>query len=110
MVGLLCQYNPSAVLWYLQHGESYDLKEAAAQCRAAGVQEGEAYLHEKMGDVDAAMRIYVEAVDTANKNLRKVLTATPQLLYDIDRALLASVGRGAKRWASKADNRPRARP
>ena len=77
----------------MQHGEQYDLKEAAAQCHAAGVQEGEAFLYEKMGDVAAAMRIYVEALDTANSRLRAEFTARPRLLYEVDGKLLTSLGR-----------------
>lgn len=71
------------------------------------MQAGEAYLCEKMGDVTAAMRIYVEAVETANEKLRSSLAARPRLLYEIGTTMLGMVGRGTRLGAKGGTGRRR---
>lgn len=85
------------MLLYLQHADAYDLKEAAAACRTAGVKAGEAYLCERMGNVAGAMDIHVEAVEEANSKLHSQLVTRPVLVYSVDASMVEGLGGEAAR-------------
>ncbi|GAX83579.1 hypothetical protein CEUSTIGMA_g11004.t1 [Chlamydomonas eustigma] len=101
-VKLLCSYAPSEVLPFLSEGslsmssnasrpfaaasaasssgradsaapEGYDVQRCISYCRAAHVVDAEAYLHERLGDLDAAGKLYIALVQRACTNLDAVL-------------------------------------
>ena len=59
-VKLLCQFEPGSVLPFLQSHDSYSVDESLRHCLAHGAQAGAAFLLERRGDVQSALRIYVE--------------------------------------------------
>jgi hypothetical protein len=63
-IRLLCRFAPPEVLPFLQGGgtQSYDVRAAITHCAAAGVADAEAYLHERLGDLTAALRLYSREV------------------------------------------------
>ena len=42
--------------------EGYDVRRCISRCRAAGVVDAEAFLHERLGDLDEAGRLYLSEV------------------------------------------------
>ena len=90
-VKLLCTFEPQSVLTFLSMGrlssntdmltiaasgqnsgtpsnaaleapEGYDVRRCIAHCRAAGVVDAEAFLHERLGELDEAGRLYLSEV------------------------------------------------
>lgn len=61
-VRLLAEYEPSSVLAFLQQHQEYDVRRCIQICRTAGVLDGEAYLHERLGEYDAAMRLHLKDI------------------------------------------------
>ncbi len=61
-VRLLAEYEPSSVLAFLQQHQEYDVRRCIEICRTAGVLDGEAYLHERLGEYDAAMRLHLKDI------------------------------------------------
>eukprot|EP00775_Hariotina_reticulata_P011040 gene11040-11195_t len=56
-VQLLARFEPHHVLPFLQSHNSYNVAAAIKACKAQGVTDAEAFLHERLGDLDAALRL-----------------------------------------------------
>jgi len=68
-VRLLCRFQPSEVLPYLQANDSYDIDACLKDCLEYDAKPAAAFLLERKGDVQSALEIYLEAVGTANADL-----------------------------------------
>ncbi|GAB4818305.1 hypothetical protein N2152v2_005351 [Parachlorella kessleri] len=68
-VELLCQFEQAAVLPFLQSYDSYGVDECLRHCLRHRVQDGAAFLLERRGDVQSALKIYIQALDGANRAL-----------------------------------------
>ncbi|KAL4853636.1 Vacuolar protein sorting-associated protein 8 [Chlorella vulgaris] len=66
---LLCQYEPQSVLSYLQSHDTYGVDECLQHCLQLSVQDGAAFLLERRGDVHSALRILIQNLDSANRQL-----------------------------------------
>jgi len=100
-IRLLCRFAPSEVLPFLQGGaQSYDVRAAIRHCAAAGVADAEAYLHERLGDLAAALKLYLREVAARNDGLEAAVRAggapafalPPQLAAAVERAQGGSGG------------------
>lgn len=76
-VRLLCRFQPSAVLAYLQANDAYDVDACLADCLERGVTSAAAFLLERKGDVQSALEIYLRDVDAANAELIKAAVHAP---------------------------------
>ncbi|KAL4426026.1 hypothetical protein ABPG75_010042 [Micractinium tetrahymenae] len=68
-VRLLCLYEPRSVLPYLQSHDAYGVDECLQHCLEHRVQDGAAFLLERRGDVHSALKIYIQTLDRANRQL-----------------------------------------
>jgi len=71
-IGLLCHYEPHAVLPFLQsHTGYYTIEECLQHCMKykGKVRQGAAYLLEKMGDIGGALKMYLEYSEEATMEL-----------------------------------------
>lgn len=75
-IRLMCQFDPESVLGYLQRAD-YDVEECLECCRANGLRGAQAFLLDKMGDLDAAFLIHLEDVETVNREM--VACSTPEM-------------------------------
>ena len=64
-IRLMCRFDPESVLGYLQRAD-YDVEECLECCRANGLRGAQAFLLDKMGDLDAAFHMYLEDVEKIN--------------------------------------------
>ncbi|KAA6422788.1 MAG: hypothetical protein FRX49_07323 [Trebouxia sp. A1-2] len=56
-VGLLCQFEPAAVLPFLQSHDSYRVEACLPSCQRYEVNDAHAYLLERLGDIAAAIKL-----------------------------------------------------
>jgi len=91
-IRLLCRYDPESVLGYLQRAD-YDVEECLECCRASGHRAAQAFLLDKMGDLDAAFLIHLEDVETINGEMVacSTLEAAGELTSRADAACDAAV-------------------
>jgi hypothetical protein len=68
-VRLLCRFQPNDVLPFLQAHDTYNVDECLKHCIDHGAREAAAFLLERKGDVQAALKMYLEQVDVANTAL-----------------------------------------
>ena len=68
-VRLLCRFQPTDVLPFLQSHDTYNVDECLKHCTDHGAREAAAFLLERKGDVQAALKMYLEQVDVANSAL-----------------------------------------
>ncbi|KAL0018560.1 hypothetical protein WJX77_004866 [Trebouxia sp. C0004] len=68
-VGLLCQFEPTAVLPFLQSHDSYRVEACLPSCQRYEVNDAHAYLLERLGDVAAAIKLYVRDIQRCNSAL-----------------------------------------
>ncbi|KAL0030409.1 hypothetical protein WJX79_001821 [Trebouxia sp. C0005] len=61
-VGLLCQFEPAAVLPFLQSHDSYRVEACLPSCQRYEVNDAHAYLLERLGDIAAAIKLYAEGL------------------------------------------------
>lgn len=72
---LLCAFAPEEVLPFLQGHEVFDVRAAIQHCRQHGVTNAEAFLHERLGDMEAAVQLHLRAVNGAADALEGALLA-----------------------------------
>jgi Region in Clathrin and VPS len=65
-VRLLCRFQPSDVLPFLQAHDTYNVDECLKHCIDHGAREAAAFLLERKGDVQAALTMYLEQIDLVN--------------------------------------------
>ncbi|KAK9839358.1 hypothetical protein WJX84_012353 [Apatococcus fuscideae] len=65
-IRLLCQFNATAVLPFLQGHDAYRVEMALACCQQHGIPAAEAYLLERQGDIPAALAIFISEINKAN--------------------------------------------
>ncbi|DBA69468.1 TPA: hypothetical protein ACH3X2_012810 [Trebouxia sp. C0005] len=68
-VGLLCQFEPAAVLPFLQSHDSYRVEACLPSCQRYEVNDAHAYLLERLGDIAAAIKLYVRDIERGNSAL-----------------------------------------
>lgn len=72
-VRLLCRFQPSSVLAFLQSHDTYDVDACLKHCIDNGARAAAAFLLERRGDIRAALKIYLEEVHLANNALIAVV-------------------------------------
>lgn len=72
-IQLLCRFEPQSVLPFLQAHEHYDVRAAIKHCRAYGVADAEAYLHERLGELEAALKLYLADVAHSSDIMEEAL-------------------------------------
>jgi hypothetical protein len=73
---LLCRHAPSEALPFLRSGaRAYDVRAALRHAAAAGAADAEAYLHERLGDVAAALRLYLKQLGASGDALEAAVHA-----------------------------------
>ncbi|GFR42939.1 hypothetical protein Agub_g3815, partial [Astrephomene gubernaculifera] len=114
-VRLLCEYDPSAVLPFLQHHDhEYDVRHCIQLCRTAGVLDAEAYLHERLGDLETALELHLADVERRNRELEAavcsgaipcchVAGAGAGAPEGVAAAAAAAAGEGAEEGGAAAD-------
>ncbi|KAL0048183.1 hypothetical protein WJX82_009442 [Trebouxia sp. C0006] len=68
-VGLLCQFEAAAVLPFLQSHDSYRVEACLPSCQRYKVNDAHAYLLERLGDIAAAIKLYVHDIERCNSAL-----------------------------------------
>ncbi|CAL8466179.1 g5715 [Coccomyxa elongata] len=66
---LLCEFEPAAALPYLQAHDAYRVEAVLPYTQRFGVDDAQAYLLERLGDVQAALGIFCGAAERANAAL-----------------------------------------
>ena len=79
-IRLMCRFDPESVLGYLQ-GADYDVDECLECCRSNGLRSAQAFLLDRMGDLDAAFRIHMEDIEVINGEM--VGCSTPKAPGDL---------------------------
>ncbi|GIL71113.1 hypothetical protein Vretifemale_1731, partial [Volvox reticuliferus] len=62
-VQLLCEFEPCAVLPFLEQHHEYDVRHCIRLCGAAEVWDAEAYLHERLGEWETALVLHLRNVE-----------------------------------------------
>lgn len=68
-VRLLCNHRPNNVIKFLAANDSYDVDECLKYCLEGGIHDGAALLLERRGDVQGALRLHLDRVKIADRNL-----------------------------------------
>lgn len=63
------------MLPFLQSHDTYGVDDSLRHCLAHGAQAAAAFLLERRGDVQSALRIYVEALEASNRDLVEAVKA-----------------------------------
>ncbi|KAL3136710.1 hypothetical protein ABBQ38_005943 [Trebouxia sp. C0009 RCD-2024] len=82
-VGLLCQFEPSAVLPFLQSHDSYRVEACLPHCQRFGVNDAQAYLLERLGDIAAAIKLYVQDIERCDAALIQAVLQGQVLLPNV---------------------------
>ena len=92
---LLCQFAPSEALPFLQGGaHAYDVRAAIAACAGAGATDAEAFLHERLGDLEAALRLHLRELALRNDGLEAALREGRAPALEAPPQLAAALGGG----------------
>ncbi|GLI64518.1 hypothetical protein VaNZ11_007787 [Volvox africanus] len=68
-VELLCEFEPCAVLPFLEQHHGYDVRYCIGLCGAVEVWDAEAYLHERLGEWEVALELHLRNVERHNREL-----------------------------------------
>lgn len=88
-IKLLCIYAPNDVLSHLSSHQDYNIESALKLCQEYHVDDASAFLLERTGDVQGALELTLQAVDTRLVELRQLIEAewrnfpVPQTAADV---------------------------
>ena len=68
-IRLACQHDPRAVLPFLQSSDAFRVQAMLPLCHQHGVHDAEAYLLERLGDVQAALELLCSEVEACTQQL-----------------------------------------
>ncbi|GMH42953.1 hypothetical protein BSKO_10875 [Bryopsis sp. KO-2023] len=73
-VGLLCEFDPEAVLPFLKiRDHLVDVEQCKVWCQEYGLREGSAHLLEREGDIEGALDMYLKEVQSGNVQLEEAV-------------------------------------
>jgi hypothetical protein len=91
---LLCQFEPHAVLRFLESYENYRLEHCLKLCQEYGITDAAIFLLERVGDVASALNLVLKDLDRCRDGLElsvSTLSSTSVQAFDKDDKLLFNV-------------------
>ena len=88
---LLCQFEPHAVLQFLESYENYRLEHCLRLCLEYGITDAAIFLLERVGDVANALNLVLKDLDNCRDSLElsvSTLSSTSLQVFDKDEKLL----------------------
>jgi hypothetical protein len=76
-IRLMCRFDPDSVLGYLKSAE-YDIDECLDCCQTNRLRAAQAFLLERKGDLDGALRVQLEEIEAINEELVNLDTSEPR--------------------------------